>query len=331
MSVGWLIAKPNDLPQQYLTKHVRLCQHQHQFWMWLHVGGGVHPNWHPHPPPHCRTKHLLSLYLWYHFVPTAQPIDHYLQYSEIWWLADKINSADLWFAHVSHTIAWTIDPHLLLPILAWSHVDLHPFIYLSLVIMNSTSREKVFMHWVWHMSWPDHGGQALDHARESQMFVGTTNTGLTAVVVIIMKEVGKMMLDGIVGVIQDCWGRRHVLSALPTSSLATLSHLLWGSLAWPWASGLFRDFWEFLPAAWIIDQRNSSWALFAIQFGIAVLVVACPCGEQVKLPSECSCLDWCDLTGVRLAAPTAQMVANGLATQHGILSNGSRGPFLTQR
>ena len=45
------------------------------------------------------------------------------------------------------------------------------------------------------------------------------------------------------------------------------------------------------PTVWIIDQRNSSWVLFAIQFGIAVLVVVCPCGEQVKLPSECSFLD----------------------------------------
>jgi len=71
------------------------------------------------------------------------------------------------------------------------------------------------------MSRPDQGGQALGNAREAQVFKGTTDAGPEAVVVIVTKLMGQCLME-LLESSETRWGRRHILSALLRSSLATL-------------------------------------------------------------------------------------------------------------
>jgi len=73
------------------------------------------------------------------------------------------------------------------------------------------------------MSRPDQGGQALGHAREAQVFKGTTDAGPEAVVVIVTKLMGQCLME-LLESSETRWGRRYVSSESLTLSLATLSH-----------------------------------------------------------------------------------------------------------
>ncbi|KAF8501273.1 hypothetical protein JB92DRAFT_2794788, partial [Gautieria morchelliformis] len=143
-----------------------------------------------------------------------------------------------------------------------------------------------------------------------EVFAGTTNAGPAAAVVIVTKDVGHTMLDGIVGVVRDAMGKKAGIERIAdivtgyfvpfVVFVAALTFIVW----------CLRGYLGDLPSDWVDSHRGGSWALFAVQFGVAVLVVACPCG-------------------IGLAAPTAQMIGVGIAAQHGILSNGGGEAFQT--
>lgn len=116
------------------------------------------------------------------------------------------------------------------------------------------------------------------------VFAGTTNAGPAAAVVTVTNEVGKTMLDGIVGVVRDAMGRKAGLERIADIVTGYFVPFIVGVAALTFGVWCLRGYLGGLPPEWVIDQRKGGWALFAAQFGVAVLVAACPCGGPVPLP-----------------------------------------------
>lgn len=139
-----------------------------------------------------------------------------------------------------------------------------------------------------------------------QVFAGTVNTG-GPISVKVTEISGTSMLDEIVKVVREGQAKRapveRVVDILtgyfvPVITLiAILTFALWFGLG---QGGVLSESWR--------DVDTGGWAFWALQFAIAVFVVACPCG-------------------IALAAPTALFVGSGLAAQHGILVKGGGEAF----
>ncbi|KAL1900449.1 hypothetical protein Cpir12675_000916 [Ceratocystis pirilliformis] len=137
------------------------------------------------------------------------------------------------------------------------------------------------------------------------VYAGTVNKD-GAVLVKITSTAGVSMLDQIVKVVREGQAKRapmeHIADLLtmyfvPVIVLIAVSTwLIWMSLG---LSGA-------IPKSYL-DHRND-WVAFALQFAVAVFVVACPCG-------------------LALAAPTAIFVGGGIAAQYGILAKGGGEAF----
>ncbi|KAF7919675.1 uncharacterized protein EAE97_011593 [Botrytis byssoidea] len=137
-----------------------------------------------------------------------------------------------------------------------------------------------------------------------EVFSGTVNKE-SPVTVKITGVAGSSMLDQIVMAVREGQTKRAPMERIadtltgyfvPVITLiAILTFIAWLSLG---LSGVLPD-----------DYRGSSgWAVWSLQFAIAVFVVACPCG-------------------LALAAPTALFVGGGLAAHHGILVKGGGEAF----
>ncbi|KAF6819337.1 copper resistance-associated p-type atpase [Colletotrichum sojae] len=134
---------------------------------------------------------------------------------------------------------------------------------------------------------------------------GTVNKD-AAIQVRITGAAGASMLDRIVAIVREGQTKRapmeriaDVLTAyfVPIITLiAVLTWVVWMALGYAGA----------IPGQYL--DTNSGWVAFALQFAIAVFVVACPCG-------------------LALAAPTAIFVGGGLAAKHGILAKGGGEAF----
>ncbi|KAI9757925.1 MAG: Crossover junction endonuclease mus81 [Chaenotheca gracillima] len=139
-----------------------------------------------------------------------------------------------------------------------------------------------------------------------QVFSGTMNKG-KVISIRVTGAAGSSMLDQIVKVVREGQGKRAPVERVadlllgyfvPVITLAAIcTFVIWFSLG---QGGILPENYR--------DVDTGGWAFWALEFAIAVFVVACPCG-------------------IGLAAPTALFVGSGLAAQHGILVKGGGEAF----
>merc|ERR1712093_782948 len=139
-----------------------------------------------------------------------------------------------------------------------------------------------------------------------EVYSGTVNKD-GPVLVRISGVSGASMLDQIVKAVREGQTRRAPIERVadvltgyfvPIVTLIAISDwIIWLALG---LSGALPE--EFL------DTDGGGWPFWSLQFAIAVLIIACPCG-------------------IGLAAPTALFVGGGLAAKHGILVKGGGEAF----
>ena len=145
------------------------------------------------------------------------------------------------------------------------------------------------------------------------LYAGTANVSPTAIFARVRVLPGSCMIDDILDVVQESAGKKASIAQLadkitgvfvPVIVYISLSvFVLWtlllylGALSEAWQASNVPHYGE--PGARL---------LWALQFGISCLLVACPCG-------------------IGLAAPTSQLAGIGLASKHGILVNGGGEAF----
>jgi Cu+-exporting ATPase len=139
-----------------------------------------------------------------------------------------------------------------------------------------------------------------------EVFSGTVNKD-APVTIRITGVAGESMLDQIVKAVREGQTRRAPIERIADSLtsyfvpfvtlIAVLTWVIWMSLGL--SGSLPKDY---------LDVESGGWTAWALEFAIAVFVVACPCG-------------------LALAAPTALFVGGGLAAQHGILVKGGGEAF----
>jgi len=145
------------------------------------------------------------------------------------------------------------------------------------------------------------------HDPGHQIYSGTVNVGNNSVVAKILSVDGDSLIDQIVSTVRDGQMRKAPIQRLADVltgyfvpvivCLAVLTWIIWLALAY---SGS-------LPQSYL-DIDVGGWTVWALEFAIAVFVIACPCG-------------------IGLAAPTALFVGSGLAAKYGILAKGGGAAF----
>ena len=145
------------------------------------------------------------------------------------------------------------------------------------------------------------------------IYAGTINVSPSAIFARVGVLPGSCMIDEILDVVQESAGKKASIAQLadkitgvfvPVIVYISLSvFLLWALLLY---SGALSEAWQ----AKHVPHYGEPGAklLWALQFGISCLLVACPCG-------------------IGLAAPTSQLAGIGLASKHGILVNGGGEAF----
>lgn len=147
---------------------------------------------------------------------------------------------------------------------------------------------------------------AVKKSADEKIFLGTINIG-NPIKMIITDLGGTSMLDQIIAVVREGQTKQAPMERIADSItayfvpiitlLAIVTFFVWLGLG---QSG-------FLDQKYLTNPTGG-WAFFALEFAIAVFVVACPCG-------------------IGLAAPTALYVGSGLAAKAGILVRGGGEAF----
>ncbi|RSL62490.1 hypothetical protein CEP54_005675 [Fusarium duplospermum] len=145
----------------------------------------------------------------------------------------------------------------------------------------------------------------IKKAEGDQVFAGTINKS-SAVTVRVTGTSGKSMLDQIVQVVREGQTKRAPIEQIADLLTTYFVPVITLVAILTWVVWMVVGFSNAVP-----DHKAESsggWVVFALQFAIAVFVVACPCG-------------------LALAAPTAIFVGGGIAAKHGILAKGGGEAF----
>ncbi|KAM0276499.1 hypothetical protein ACHAQH_006688 [Verticillium albo-atrum] len=137
------------------------------------------------------------------------------------------------------------------------------------------------------------------------LFAGTVNKD-AAVLMRITGAAGRSMLDQIVQIVREGQTKRAPMERVADMLTAYFVPIITLIAIVTWATWTILGLAGVLPESYL--DATSGWVVFALQFAIAVFVVACPCG-------------------LGLAAPTAIFVGGGLAAKHGILAKGGGEAF----
>jgi P-type Cu+ transporter len=138
-----------------------------------------------------------------------------------------------------------------------------------------------------------------------EAFAGTVNKE-NAVLVRITGVAGSSMLDQIVSIVREGQTKRAPMERIADLLTAYFVPFITLFAIITWVVWMLLGFSGNIPGHYL--DTSSGWVAFALQFAIAVFVVACPCG-------------------LALAAPTAIFVGGGLAAKHGILAKGGGEAF----
>ncbi|OSC98929.1 heavy metal translocatin [Trametes coccinea BRFM310] len=139
-----------------------------------------------------------------------------------------------------------------------------------------------------------------------KVFLGTINKA--GVVDIRVDEIGgQTMLDHVVKVVREGQTRRAPIERLADLITGYFVPVVTLLAIITWVVWLGLGFGGALPPDYL-DIEAGGWAVWSLEFAIAVFVVACPCG-------------------IGLAAPTALLVGSGLAAKYGILARGGGEAF----
>lgn len=141
---------------------------------------------------------------------------------------------------------------------------------------------------------------------DDEVFSGTINKG-GPIVITITRVSGNSILDQIISAVREGQTRRapveRVADVLTGYFVPVITYLAVSV----WIIWLVLGLSGSLPNSWL-DAEVGGWPFWALEFAVAVFVIACPCG-------------------IGLAAPTALFVGGGLAAKYGILVKGGGEAF----
>lgn len=147
-----------------------------------------------------------------------------------------------------------------------------------------------------------------------QLYAGTVNQSNTAVIARVNALAGSNLIDNVIEIVQSSSSKKAEIEQLADKvtshfvpiivALALIVFVVW--IAILYSPGIVSDQWKEKHIQ--NHQQSGSQLLYALQFAVSVLVIACPCG-------------------IGLAAPTAHIIAIGLASKHGILVQGGGQAF----
>lgn len=147
----------------------------------------------------------------------------------------------------------------------------------------------------------------VEHGPGQQIYAGTINTGGIPVIAKILAVEGASMLDQIVDAVRQGQLHRAPIERAADKITGIFVPIVTLIAVLTWVIWLALGYGGALPESYL-DIDIGGWAVWSLQFAIAVFVVACPCG-------------------IGLAAPTALFVGTGLAAKYGILAKGGGEAF----